>query len=290
MAEIVRQSEVLNQTVLDRGSMQELGQIEVLWMYPKVHRVLGFICKSGWLGSKKTAFNLDQLDTIGSNGVLVNSAPVETDAEKVKKLESLVGSEVWTDRGDQVGRIVDYLFDLETGEIQHYLYVSDGWGGIVGSVYLLPANYILRFGNQRVLVPQESVESFAVYRGGVQEKFSKVKDRLKEERSQVTQQVSQEVKSLAELAREKARRLKEKALSVAEQTYEFVEEIALEETEPYTAPSSDPDPWDDWEVEPPKKPEVKTKPEVKAPQPQSQPQSQRSQSSTSDVWDDDDWT
>ncbi|MCU0549187.1 MAG: PRC-barrel domain-containing protein [Leptolyngbya sp. Prado105] len=271
MAEIVRQSEMLNQTVLDRDSMQELGQVEVLWMYPKVNRVLGFICKSGWLGSKKTAFNLDQLASIGSNGVLVNSAPVETDAEKVKKLESLVGSEVWTDRGDQVGKIIDYLFDLETGEIQHYLYVSDGWGGIVGSVYLLPPNYILRFGNQRVLVPQESVTSFAVYRGGVQEKFSKVKDRLKEERSQVTQ----EVKSLAELAREKARQLKEKARSVAEQTYEFVEEIALEETAPYTPPSADPDPWDDWEVEPAKKPDIK------APEPQ--------RSSTSDVWDDDDW-
>jgi uncharacterized protein YrrD len=271
MTEIVRQSEVLSQTVLDRDSMQELGQVEVIWMYPKVHRVLGFICKSGWLGSKKTAFNLDQLETIGSNGVLVNSQPVETDAEKVKKLETLVGCEVWTDRGDQVGKIVDYLFDLETGEIQHYLYVSEGWSGIVGSVYLLPPNYILRFGNQRALVPQESVESFAVYRGGVQEKFSKVKDRLKEERSQVTQ----EVKSIAEIAREKARRLKEKALSVAEQTYEFVEEIALEETEPYTTPSSDPDPWDDWEVEPPKKQEVK------APEPQ--------KPKTSDIWDDD-WT
>lgn len=282
MTEIVRQSEVLNQTVLDRDSMQELGQVEVLWMYPKVHRVLGFICKSGWLGSRKTAFNLDQLESIGSNGVLVNSKPVETDAEKVKKLESLIGSEVWTDAGDQVGKIIDYLFDLETGEIQHYLYVSDGWGGIVGSVYLLPPNYILRFGNQRSLVPQESVESFAVYRGGVQEKFSKVKDRLKEERSQVTQ----EVRSLAEIAREKARRLKEKARAVAEQTYEFVEEIALEETEPYTAPSSEPDPWDDWEVESPKKPEVDPpkKQEFKPTEPQ------RSKSPTSDIWDDDDWT
>lgn len=279
MAEIVRQSEVLNQTVLDRDSMQELGQVEVLWMYPKVHRVLGFICKSGWLGSRKTAFNLDQLDTIGSNGVLVNSPPVETDAEKVKKLESLIGSEVWTDAGDQVGKIIDYLFDLETGEIQHYLYVSDGWGGIVGNVYLLPPNYILRFGNQRSLVPQESVESFAVYRGGVREKFSKVKDRLKEERTQVTQ----EARSLAELAREKARLLKEKARSVAEQTYEFVEEIALEETEPYTA--AEPDPWDDWEIEPPKKQEVEPpkKQEFKPPEPQ------RSKSKPSDVWDDDDW-
>ena len=275
MAETVKQSDVLNQTVLDRDSMQELGQVETLWMYPKVHRVLGFICKSGWLGKKKTAFNLEQLATIGSSGVLVNSKPVETDAEKVKQLESLVGSEVWTDTGDQVGKVVDYLFDLETGEIQHYLYVSDGWGGIVGSVYLLPSNYILRFGNQRVLVPKDSVQSFAVYRGGVQEKFSKVKDLLKEEKTQV----AQEVRSLADLAREKARQLKETARSVTEQAYEFVEEIALNETEPFTSPPAEPAPWDDWEVEPPKPKGVKAPP--KHPEPK--------RSTTPDVWEDDDW-
>ncbi|HTL89792.1 MAG TPA: PRC-barrel domain-containing protein [Leptolyngbya sp.] len=272
MAEIVKQSEVLNQTVLDRDSMQELGQVEVLWMYPKVHQVLGFICKSGWLGKKKTAFNLDQLASIGSNSVLVNSKPVETDAEKVKQLESLVGSEVWTDAGDQVGKVVDYLFDLETGEIQHYLYVSDGWGGIVGSVYLLPPNYILRFGNQRVLVPKDSVQSFAVYRGGVQERFSKVKDLLKDEKTQVVQ----EVRSFAELAREKARQLKDRARSVTEQAYEFVEEIAIDETEPFVPSSSEPAPWDDWEVEP-------SKAQVKAPNPTEPKRSHP----TSDIWDDD---
>ncbi|MBE9009537.1 PRC-barrel domain-containing protein [Pseudanabaenaceae cyanobacterium LEGE 13415] len=270
MAEIVKQSELLNQTVLDQGSMQEVGQVEVLWMYPKVHRVLGFICKSGWLGKKKTAFNLEQLEAIGSNGVLVNSEPVETDAEKVRQLETLVGCEVWTDSGDQVGKITDYLFDLETGEIQHYLYVSDGWGGIVGKVYLLPPNYILRYGSRRAMVPKESVESFAVYRGGVQEKISKVKDLLSDEKVQVTQ----EVRSLAEIAREKARRLKEKARSVTEQAYEFVEEIALDETEPYVSPVSEPAPWDDWDDEPPKKQEVKPPQTQKAP--------------ASDVWDDDD--
>ncbi|MGG6263418.1 PRC-barrel domain-containing protein [Leptolyngbya sp. AN03gr2] len=273
MAEIVKQSELLNQTVLDQGSMQEVGQVEVMWMYPKVHRVLGFICKSGWLGKKKTAFNLEQLEAIGSNGVLVNSEPVETDAEKVKQLETLVGCEVWTDSGDQVGKIVDYLFDLQTGEIQHYLYVSDGWGGIVGSVYLLPPNYILRYGSRRAMVPKESVESFAVYRGGVQERFSKVKDLLSDEKVQVTQ----EVRSLAEIAREKARKLKEKARSMTEQAYEFVEEIALDETEPYVAPTSEPAPWDDWEEEPPK---PRPKQEVKPPQTSSSP--------AADIWDDDD--
>ncbi len=46
--ESIKQSELLNQLVLNRDTMEELGRIEVLWMYAPSHRVLGFIAKSGF--------------------------------------------------------------------------------------------------------------------------------------------------------------------------------------------------------------------------------------------------
>lgn len=247
--ELVKQSDLLNQVVLDRASMQQFGQIEVLWMYPKVHRVLGFICRSGLFGSKKTAFNLDQLDSIGADGVLVNSQPVDTDAEKVRQLESFVGCEVWTDAGDRVGKVIDYLFDLQTGEIEQYLYVSNGWSGIVGSVYMLPANYILRFGNGRVLVPGESVSAFAIYRSGIQDRFAKVTD-LFEERVQSAPDVRSLLQQTKEKARILAEQAKEKARIVAEQVVEEFDFDDEPETTPVTNASTEPDPWDDWEDEP----------------------------------------
>ncbi|NJR65874.1 MAG: hypothetical protein HC772_12035 [Leptolyngbyaceae cyanobacterium CRU_2_3] len=63
--EIVRQSDLINQLVLDRQTLEELGRVELLWMYPPAHRVLGFICKSGFLGNKKFAFKLDQITAVG---------------------------------------------------------------------------------------------------------------------------------------------------------------------------------------------------------------------------------
>lgn len=269
--ELIRHSDLLNQVVLDRASMQQLGQIEVLWMYPKVHRVLGFICKSGWLGSKKTAFNLDQLDSIGADGVLVNSKPVETDAEKVRQLESFVGCEVWTDSGDRVGKVIDYLFDLQTGDIEQYLYVSNGWSGIVGSVYMLPANYILRFGNHRVLVPGESISAFAVYRSGIQDKFAKVTD-LFEERVQAAPDVRSILQQTKEKARSLAEQAKEKARSVAEQVVDEFDFDDESETTPVTPSSSEPDPWDDWEID--SQASTPPKPAAQAAKP-------------SDAWDDD---
>jgi len=53
-------------------------------MHP-VHQVLGFICKSGLLGTKKTAFNLEQIKTLGANSIL-DAKPVETDSEKFESL------------------------------------------------------------------------------------------------------------------------------------------------------------------------------------------------------------
>ena len=256
--EVVKQSELLNQFVLDRSTMAELGQVEVLWMYPKVHRVLGFICKSGWLGQKKTAFNLDQLHTIGQNGILVNSRPVDTDVEKVRQLETLVGWEVWTDAGNKAGKIIDYLFNLRTGVIEHYLFTTSDWSGITGSAYLLPSNYVLKLGNRRVLVSEEAIRSFTLYREGIQEKLTKMTGFLQEEKSQVTQELRSlfsQAKTATETARGRAQILaeqaREKAQTLAEQvrekTYDVVEQ--WDESEVTIEPPDEPDPLEDWDDE-----------------------------------------
>ncbi|MBW4538535.1 MAG: PRC-barrel domain-containing protein [Myxacorys chilensis ATA2-1-KO14] len=277
----VKHSDLLNQVVLERRSMQEFGQLEVLWTYPQMHRVLGFICRSGWLGSKKTAFNLDQLDAIGANGILVNSKPVDTDAEKVRQIESLVGWEVWTDNGERTGKIIDYLFDLETGEIEHYLFTSNSLGGIAGSIYMLPSNYILSFGNRRVLVPAGAARSFALYREGIQEKFSKVTELLKEEKSHLTQDVRSlfgQAKERAKLVAEQAR---EKARTVVEQVDGLIDDIDLDDASqpPVSTTRNEPAPWDDWDIDAPKPPvQEPLKKPVKPPQPKP----------SNDSWDDDD--
>ena len=256
--EVVKQSELLNQFVLDRSTMAELGQVEVLWMYPKVHRVLGFICKSGWLGQKKTAFNLDQLHTIGNNGILVNSRPVDTDVEKVRQLETLVSWEVWTDAGNKAGKIIDYLFNLRTGVIEHYLFTASDWSGITGSAYLLPSSYVLKLGNRRVLVSEEAIRSFTLYREGIQEKLTKMTGFLQDEKSQVTQELRSlftQAKAATGTARERAQILaeqaREKAQSLAEQvrekTYDVVER--WDELEVTIEPPDEPDPLEDWDDE-----------------------------------------
>lgn len=225
--EVVRHSELLNQLVLDRNTMEELGRIEVLWMYPEVHRVLGFVCKSGFLGNRKTAFKLSQVEALGTNGIITHSPPEDTDAERVRQLESLIGSEVWSRAGDRVGKIIDCVFNLRSGAITDYLMVADQWGSLVGTIYRLPPEKILSWGRRRVLVVETTIQAFDTYREGIPERLSKVSHELKEDYTQVTQELrsfTHKAQSLTEQAKGRFQtltaRAKERAQLLAEQAKE----------------------------------------------------------------------
>ena len=193
--EFVRQSQLIDKIVLDRATMDECGRIEVMWCYPKVHRVLGFICKSGSFDRTKMAFNLDQLDKIGENGVLVMSAPVETDRDRVQQLESLIGCEVWTDEGKRVGRINDYVFQLKSGNIRHYLLASSGFQGLTGKLYSLYPNQILGYGRGRVMVSGGIVPGLELYQAGMdqklEQKFSGLEERIERKLKKVADRINE---------------------------------------------------------------------------------------------------
>lgn len=141
------------------------------------------------------AFNLDQLDKIGENGVLVISAPVETDRDRVQQLESLIGCEVWTDEGKRVGRINDYVFQLKSGNIRHYLLASNGLQGLTGKLYSLYPSQILGYGRGRVMVSGGIVPGLELYQVGMdqklEQKFSGLEERIERKLKQVADRINE---------------------------------------------------------------------------------------------------
>lgn len=219
--EVVKHSELLNQLVIDLNTMEELGRINALWMHPLAHRVLGFICNSGLLGTKKLVFNLAQIKTLGANSILVNAKPVETDNRKVRQLETLLNCEVWSDAGNKTGDITDYLFNLKTGAITQYLLVSNRWGGLASGVYLLPSSQILSIGSKRVLVSAAAVQTLSVEREGIKQKLAKAGNLLKQDYMQATQ----DLQTLAQQAQSTTKGAKERTQALAEQAKEKVQTI-----------------------------------------------------------------
>jgi sporulation protein YlmC with PRC-barrel domain len=265
----LRHSELLNRLVLNRDTLEELGRIEVLWMYPPMHRVLGFVCKAGFLGKRKLAFKLSQVEAIGENGILTHSPPDETDRDRVRQLESLIECEVWSQAGDKIGKIIDCEFDLRTGQITAYLMLGDAarmgfatrLSMLASTIYRLPPAQIVSFGHTGVLVEETSIQAFTPYREGISQTFSKVSNTLKDESAQVaeelrslgkraqktTQQTTGQLKSLAEQARERAimfaEQAKETAQTLAEQVQEtsetFIEQLQDDNLETEQKPNPD---------------------------------------------------
>jgi uncharacterized protein YrrD len=206
-SEVIRQSDLLNELVLNRNTLEEIGRVEVLWMYPQAHRVLGFICKSGLLGNQKYAFQLSQIDAVGDSGVITHTPPQKTEAEKVRQLESLIGLEIWSDEGNRLGKIIDCLFNLQTGEITHYLFVSSGWASLIGEIYQLPPAQIQSFGTRRVLVSETAASRFDLYQPGISQKLSQATEALREEALQEWSTLAKRAESTTEQAKSRAQQL-----------------------------------------------------------------------------------
>ncbi len=236
--ETIRHSELLHRLVLDRTTTDELGKVDVVWMHPDDHRVLGFICKSGLLGKKRYAFNLSQIHNLGSEGIVVSSQPVETDTEQVSFLETFIGKELWNDAGDQLGKITDFIFNGITGEISDYLFKSQGWRGFASGLYRLPAEQIVSFGKKRVLVAERATRKFVLYEEGLQHRLAKVSETLREDIGERLKdgysEVSQELqvsktrlgRSLSEQTQEMTKQAKGQFQQIAKQATQVAKTVS----------------------------------------------------------------
>jgi uncharacterized protein YrrD len=220
LPEVMHHNDLMHQMVLDRARMEELGRVEVVWMYAPAHKVLGFVCKAGFLGAKKYAFNLSQVHTYGAKSILVNSPPQETDADRVNQLESLVGCEVWSDGGQKLGKITDFRFNPQTGDITEYLFTTGSLSALTDGIYRLPPYRILSVGRQRVLIAESGIRSLSLFREGLKQKLKKAEESLKQDYSSVTQ----EIRSLRQTAQERARLLAEQAKETAQSFNEQLKE------------------------------------------------------------------
>jgi uncharacterized protein YrrD len=305
----LRHSDLLRKPVLSKGATQELGWVELLWMHPPAHRVLGFICRPTLLGAKRLAFNLNQIKHVGQATITVQSDPVETTVDQVKLLETLIGHELWNDEGQVIGRIVDCLFSRETGLISDYLFRTEGWRELVGNLYQLPTHQILNFDKRRVYVAADAAHWLNLYEEGVEAKVMEASDRLRENYTEATQVLSEQAREITQQARERLQKwsgsFKQHIQALTEQDTEATRSFIDDDTdfEP-SAPSRKQDATPSSflrqikqqalnlkdelqsELEPLKERLVHPRPSAQSPSPQNEYRDRLPKGSTSDEWDD----
>jgi uncharacterized protein YrrD len=272
--QVIQYSQLINRRVIDRGTAEEVGRLDELWLNSKSHHVVGFSCKSGGvlgLGVKKHSFSWEQIYSIGadSNSILVNINSEVEEPEKSPEISPpIIGHEVLTDGGNTAGELRDYIIATQTGAVVGYLYKSSGWRGAVEGTYLLSPEDIASIGSKRIIAIDTAVQEPQPYTDGMNQKLNKVGELLREDYSQTmgdlrglikgAQNISEQAKSkvqevagqaregtvsFAEQAREGtvsfAEQAREKAQEVANQTRDRVAEMRGESTTTPVVPESE---------------------------------------------------
>ncbi|NET09588.1 MAG: hypothetical protein F6K16_33770 [Symploca sp. SIO2B6] len=221
---LIRLSEIHRHVVLNSVTLEQLGRVDVLWMYPQVNRVLGIVCKPGLFGSTRFVFKLPQIKSVKTQ-VLVEGDAEETSTSKVQQLESLIGAPVWSDGGEPIGHITDCLFDLESGVIIRYLLVPNGQfprliAGFTEGTFLLSPKQIKSFSRQRVLIADEIVDDLHLYSEGIRQKLANMTTTLKQDywdgATDEWRSLSHHVQSIAHRATNQFLSLAEKAKVTAQ--------------------------------------------------------------------------
>lgn len=210
-SDIIAQSYLIERLVLDRQTTEKMGVFDQFWIDPQSHQVQGLICKSGLLNHHKKYFTWQQIQSIGSDSILVQSSAV--DLPKISKSCLIVGHELWTDQGNKVGKIVDFLINLETGAIPGYLFVKEGWkGALLEGIYQLSPVGISTVGEKRVIALQSAIEQAEHYQAGLGYKFEKALNFVQEDYSKTKHNLAATVDKTKEVAT----RLKDAAQLVTE--------------------------------------------------------------------------
>ncbi len=234
--QIVKRSELLNRRTIDRRTAEEVGRVDRLWLDSHSQRAIGFTCKSGLLGNKKTWFAWAQVDTVGEN-VFVTINPELPELHQPEQAVCPIGLEVLTDAGNKAGTVVDYLFDVTTGSVTDYLFKSSGWRGVLDGIYLLPVGAISTIGSKRAIVSEAVVSEPVQYAEGLHKKLGLVAEFLHEDFDKTLLNVA-EVKRGAQNLAEK---LQDKALEVRDAAQEKVAELKRQRQES-VSPSPTPEP------------------------------------------------
>ena len=270
--QVIQYSQLINRRIIDRGTAEEVGKLDELWLNPQSHHVVGFSSKSGGvlrLGVKRHSFTWEQIYSIGADSILVNiNAEVEEPEKSPEISHPIIGHEVLTDSGNTAGELRDYIIATQTGAVVGYLYKSSGWRGAVEGTYLLSPDDIASIGSKRIIAIDTAIQDPQPYTDGMNQKLNKVGELLKDDYTKTmadlrglmkgAQNISEQAKSkaqevagqaregtmsFAEQAREGtasfAEQAREKAQEVAHQTRDRVAEMRGESTTTPVLPESE---------------------------------------------------
>jgi len=113
-------SELLSHTVKANANFN-YGNGENVWMYPPVHRILGWSSRPSNFDLKRNVWRLNQISQLIDNDIFVKGEPAISDLATLNRFPNLIEAKLVNSEGSKIGLIADFLFEMKTGNIKFYL-------------------------------------------------------------------------------------------------------------------------------------------------------------------------
>ncbi|PZD72096.1 hypothetical protein C1752_03950 [Acaryochloris thomasi RCC1774] len=186
----VKRSELHKRLVIDRQTSENVGHLSQLLLDAPSQKIVGFYCGGGLFGGGRQAFSWDQIESIGDDSIVVTGKQWEPEFEGTGPMEAPIGHELWTDTGNQMGKVTDLLFDPATGKVTHYVFTSKGWHSVVDGTYLLPPVAISSIGSKRIIALETMMKNPQQYQEGLGHKAGSVAEFFKEDYRQTKEDLA----------------------------------------------------------------------------------------------------
>ena len=216
MAEIdavpICQSQLRDRLVIDIETTEEVGRLDEFLIDIKNHQVEGFTCRQGLLGRERIPVMWVQIESIGQDSILVrrhgNIITQRFDQALVVSQQA-----IWTDSGNNVGHLVDYCIDLQTGAVTQYLFSAPGLQGLTDGVYTFQPEAVVSAGRKRMMVRRQDLEAAPQYVPGIQDRIANAFHQDFEQTRQDLQGIMDNSQGIAGQVRQQTKKLTEQTRS-----------------------------------------------------------------------------
>ncbi|PZU95422.1 MAG: PRC-barrel domain protein [Pseudanabaena sp.] len=158
-----QRASVLGLQVFSKRSAVRLGIVTQIWLDVDQRQVIGVTVAERFvpgtpIGIGDTFYmSLSNIDLLGPDAILVDDESVLEDILIAERFTTLINNEVVTESGEPLGKVRDFKFDPETGDLLFLIVASLGNPIIPTSListYELDVNEIIAVGRDRIIVTE----------------------------------------------------------------------------------------------------------------------------------------
>lgn len=197
-------SQVYHRLILDRQTAEKVGHLSQLLLDAPTHTIVGFTCGGGLLGGTRQTFHWKQVYRIGNDSIVIDLQNADVTFKGTGPSTAPIGSELWTDGGNKIGKVTDLSFDPDSGAVTQYIFAAKGWQGLMDGTYQVPPIAITSIGSKRVILLENLEGHIQQHQEGLGQKVNHVTEFLKADYEQTKDDITA-IKQTTQAAVEKVK-------------------------------------------------------------------------------------